>query len=726
MKISQRVALFSCAALLLAPFAGAMELTAPGKAPVQVVLPKEPLPAEKFAAKEVAEHLRLASGKKPAVVTEGGETPGAPLIRIGRAAKVARGWKAPGEGTIRISGSAVDLAGIDGNGPAPQLTTPSGTLNAVYGFLNRDLGVCHLWPGKLGTFVPRRERIVLTDGERAVKPKLNCAFFRNNPRGTAGWTNRENCRRFHDDIEVWLRRQGFVVYWRFYGGHAFPQWFKRFGKSHPEYFNLLPDGKRVSDPLYHGGSPSLISMCVSSKELIRQIIEEWRKSGKHYVNVNENDTAGKCMCPECLAADNNPDPTRAERARAAFAKGDKLWYDQLGSVTDRYAKFYLAVQREAEKIDPKCIMYGLIYANYSEPPTVKLNDRFYMRFCPPIMYPWTRKKVEDYKRIWQGWYDAGVKLAFRPNFTHDGHNFPLIYYPEFDECYRFAAARNLSYVDLDALTGMFGANGLTLYVIARRVSGDTRPLAELENDYFSAFGPAAGTMREFIGVMREATVSGATNGGFDKLEEALEGGNFTKFFIHAHKIFTPDVMKKGFALLEKAMKECAEDPDALARVDFVRTGLTDAAYVLETQAALASYPAPGSAQRYAAAYRQLLAFRAANEYKSYANFWIVTGRELAVWPMNMIEIQPDDLVLSGWRIFFDAKKEGDAKEIWKTGADDSWQPIGTDSPWEKQPAGIAWEKLHGKPYKGVGWYSVKFDAPAALLKEKTRLCFGAV
>jgi len=36
------------------------------------------------------------------------------------------------------------------------------------------------------------------------------------------------------------------------------------------------------------------------------------------------------------------------------------------------------------------------------------------------------------------------------------------------------------------------------------------------------------------------------------------------------------------------MKECAGDPEALARVDFVRTGLTDAAYVLETQADLVS------------------------------------------------------------------------------------------------------------------------------------------
>jgi len=342
------------------------------------------------------------------------------------------------------------------------------------------------------------------------------------------------------------------------------------------------------------------------------------------------------------------------------------------------------------------------------------------------VYTWTTQKVNDYKRIWQGWYDAGVKLGFRPNFTHDGHNFPLIYYPEFDDCYRFASTRNLFYVDLDALTGMFGANGLTLYVIARRVNGDTRELAELENDYFAAFGAAEKSMRKFVEVMRIATAGGSKKGNFDKIQESLEGGNFSSFFVDAHKIFTPQVMKEGLAILDKAAKECAGDPAALARVDFVRTAVTDAQMVLETQAAIAAYPAPGSAEKFIASCKKLLAFRAANEHKGYANIAVAAGRENAKWPMHMLNTNDSDVVLSNWQIFFDDKKTGDGQEIWKRGADVSWPAIGTDSHWEKQPAGIAWEKAHGKPYKGVAWYSVKFDAANQLLKDKTRLYFGAV
>ena len=703
---------------------GAVELVSPGKSAAQVIIPADPLPVETFAAKEIVDHIFLATGVKLAV-TDGKTAPGVPVIRLGRAAQLERNWKNPGEGSIRISGNAVDIAGIDGKGSARHLNTPSGTLNGVYDFLNRELGVCHLWPGDSGTFVPSRKHLTAADTAREVKPKLNCAFWRNT-RKSDGWNNKENSRKFHDNIELWLRRQGFIVYWRFYGGHAFTKYFDLYGKTHPEYFNLLPDGRRVSDPLYYGGRSSLISMCLSSKTLISRIIDDWQKSGRNYVNINENDTAGKCMCSSCLAADNNPDSSRVAKAKEAYAKGDKLWYTKLGSLSDRYAKFYLAVQREAEKIDPDVLMFGLIYANYSEPPKVKLNDRFYMRFCPPIMYPWTQKKINDYKRMWQGWYETGARLSFRPNFTHDGHNFPLIYYPEFDECYRFAADRRLAYVDLDSLTGMFGANGLTLYVIARRVAGDTRELAALENDYFSAFGEAAGTMKEFISIMRQATLQGAVSGGFDEKQDSVEGGNFSRFFVHAPRIYTPAVMQKSFALLDRAAKECAGDPEALKRVDFVRTALTDAQYVMDTQTALAAYPAPGSAAKYAAAFRRLMHFRAANEHKMYANLSICSGRELNIWPMSLINVSAGDTVLSNWKIFFDAKKSGDLQKVWETGDDGTWQDIDTDSHWEKQPAGIAWEKANGKPYKGVAWYSVRFDVKPELLKEKTRLYFGAV
>ena len=704
----------------------AADLVKPGQPSALVVIPADAIAVEEFAAQEVVDHIFMATGVKLTVVRGAAPAGKNHLIRLGRAAKVERNWSTAGAGTVKISADAVDIAGIDGTGTPENLSNPSGTLLALYNFLNNELGVAHLWPGKNGTFVPKRKEITLKETTRQITPKLKAAYWRNSVK-TEGWNNPKNCQKFHDDIQLWFRRQGFIVYQRLNYGHAFTDYFDKYSAKNPELFNLLPNGRRISDPLYYGGAAKLVSMCVSNPELVKLIVENWQRSGTHnFVNVNENDTAGKCVCANCMAMDNNPDPNRLARVKAAYAKGDKLWYNQLGSLTDRYAKFYLAVQKEADKIKPGCMMSALIYGNYFEPPSFKLNDRILMRFCPPVMYPWTTQKVNDYKRIWQGWYDAGVKLGFRPNFTHDGHNFPLIYYPEFDDCYRFAAERSLYYVDLDSLTGMFGANGLTLYVIARRVNGDTRKLAELENDYFAAFGPAEKTMRQFVEIMRIATAGGDKNGNFDKVQESLEGGNFSSFFVHAHKIFTPAVMNEGISLLDKAMKECANDPEALARVDFVRTALLDAQLVLETQKAFAAYPAPGSAEKFVASCKKLQAFRAANEHKGYANLAVSAGRENARWPMHMLNTNESDVVLSNWQIFFDEKKTGDAQEIWKTGADASWPAIGTDSHWEKQPAGIAWEKAHGKPYKGVAWYSVKFDADAQMLNKKTRLYFGAV
>ena len=81
--------------------------------------------------------------------------------------------------------------------------------------------------------------------------------------------------------------------------------------------------------------------------------------------------------------------------------------------------------------------------------------------------------------------------------------------------------------------------------------------------------------------------------------------------------------------------------------------------------------------------------------------------------------------LENWVIRFDPEEKGLA-ENWQA-ADADWQgaeSIGTDSHWEKQPAGQRWKEKHGSDFKGVGWYRVMFDAenPA----EPRDLVFGSV
>src|SRR5580658_9440429 len=119
-------------------------------------------------------------------------------------------------------------------------------------------------------------------------------------------------------------------------------------------------------------------MCVSEPGLVRQIIADWREKGApEFLNVCENDGWAGCACPRCLAWDE-PDPEspvpfdkRLEAAQRAFAgkqgRPDN-WMLQLGSLSDRFARFWEGVSVEAAKVRPDVKVVSYVYDNYRKPP----------------------------------------------------------------------------------------------------------------------------------------------------------------------------------------------------------------------------------------------------------------------------------------------------------------------------------------------------------------------
>jgi hypothetical protein len=328
-----------------------------------------------------------------------------------------------------------------------------------------------------------------------------------------------------------------------------------------------------------------------------------------------------------------------------------------------------------------------------------------------------------FKELWQGWDEAGVSLMLRPNFTLDGHGFPLPYYPEYLDCFAFAARHGLIATDFDSLTGMFAANGLTLCAIAASVNiHHGQPVAAVVDDFLQAFGSAAPVMREYYALLRNAMESNVTA---YETSRNLEGGNWANFFIHAHHIYTPEVMSQAKSLLAQARSAAADD-DSRARVDFVALGLEDSRLMLAAQAAFQEYQKPGKAMVYARALRELDHFRAAHAASGYADIGFLVAMENRHWPRHFLQLGDDDREVTGWRIMFDPAGRGDADGYAASGPGADWVAIGTDSHWEAQPAGLAWEQEHGKPYKGVAWYGAEIMPTAAELAAPMQLCFGAV
>lgn len=684
----------------------------------EILIPKEALAVERFAAEELASHLKAAGIGNVRIVNEAGGT--GECIRLGRASSLNISNLPANSARVKVAGSSVEIAGRDGAGEPLDMRVECGTLFGVYEFLERQLGVRWLWPGETGTFVPKRGRLDLSDADYVTGTPLAFAVWRL-PGHVEGWSRRENAARFRQGERLWLRRHRFNTLEHCSYGHAFTSYMKKYHRDLPEIFNLLPDGTRRPDPLYFNGNPTLVSMCVSNPELVRLIVREWAKKPNNLVNVNENDTAGKCTCPSCLALDGNADTQRAARAKERFLRKDAQWWRELGCLSDRYAAFYLAVQKEAEKVNPSCRLIGDIYANYYEPPRKsKLNRRIIMRFCPPIMYPWTPAKVANFKRLWKGWADSGASLMLRPNFTLDGHNMPLLYHREYADCYDFARERGMLYSDLDSLTGMFASNGLTLYVIAAKNGGGrNKSLEELENDYLSAFGKAESMMREFVSLMAKASAMPVADNG-----NSIEGGNYADFFLEADRVFTPEIMKQGMALLAKAERAVADSPEELARVRFVKTGLADADIVLQTQRGYRKYRKNGDHRDFADGLRRLKAFREQNETLGYADLGVCAYLEGRHWPVHIAKLGDNSREIRNWRFRFDPEDVG-TRNQWYSRLEGEWRPMTTDCHWEKTDLYKEYLASGGKP-RVIGWYRCNFTVGVVNPTQKASLSFGAI
>ena len=344
-------------------------------------------------------------------------------------------------------------------------------------------------------------------------------------------------------------------------------------------------------------------------------MRNWARDTSRILNLNENDTPGECCCNACLAADHSP-RSAEERRRAAkklFDEQSPRWPYALGSLSDRYCLFFLAAQKEADKINPDHQIIGLIYANYSEPPTkeIKLNERIILRFCPPVMYPLTREKIDEYKRIWGGWARTGARLMFRPNFTLSGHYFPVQYHAEFYEMFTYAVRHNMYADDMDSLTGQYMVQGLVNYVIASLNHHPDKPLEEIKEEFYSFFGAAKEPIRQYFDYVTDLTMKKGFRDSVLEQAGLAEGGvGLARYLIRVgDSVFTPEVMAKCFGMLDAAAKTPGLDETAARRILMLRYGMKQLELAMAAEAEYRKAAQSGSLNGFYAAYAKLQEFR---------------------------------------------------------------------------------------------------------------------
>lgn len=676
-------------ALLLLPgmlSAAGFKLIGKGELKISgVVLRKNATSSETRAAEELVYHLAKASGKKVQILTEDKVKAGKPYIFLGRCrSNVQKGldtWKmGRNSGVILVGSDQMRIAGNDGERHYLANNNSTGTLFAVYEFLEKYMGVRWLWPGEIGEYIPKIKELTVPAGRIEVKTAVKSSLWRNVKSSHSGWRNRENLRRFNLEQNQWLKRHRFSCDTSYQLGHAFPKYYRTYKDTHPEFFNMLPDGTRRPNPYgWEKGDPRLVAMCVTSPSLIRHIVDDWKKKNpKRRINLNENDTRGSCVCSSCLAADNASESpgARLAKVKKLFDQKKGSWVNELGSLSDRYCQFYLNVQKEADKIDPKHEIMGLVYSNYSQAPSsrIKLNERIILRFCPPYMYPWTSKKIASYKEIFGGWAKTGAKIMFRPNFTWDGSYFPVLYQDVFYDLYTFSAPHIVA-VDMDSLTGHYAVQGLVNYVIASLNHDRKNSLEGMKKEFCSAFGKAAPQVRAYLDLMTKASMS---PGDLGKSSWLPEGSSlYLTLFTVADQIFTPQIIAQGHQLLEKAAKVPGLDPAAARRVKFLHDGLKNVELTIAAHKEFRKLKKVkgSSVVPMAKAVQKLDEFRASVEHTNAFNMGNIRMLEDRIWPSRagLLTAGRSPRTLNGWKACFDPKDVGMKEKWYVPGA----EPAGT-------------------------------------------------
>jgi len=239
---------------LLLPLTAGVIIAENGTSRTEIVTGKNPPASVQFAARELADFLGRA-GKCSIPVRE---TSSAPVrIYLGNTPETKNAGIRPGKNDHIISvrkDGCIFLAGVDD----PQRNDASirylffnvnekGTLETVYCFLEKYVGVRWVEPGKQGEYVPARDRLEIPFAEENQRPAFHerrCHYYQ-----TATYRNKVPDLPEYgtaDDIVLWGMRLGYTsTNAPVYGCHSFAYLnFSKLLPDHPELFALQSDGQR--------------------------------------------------------------------------------------------------------------------------------------------------------------------------------------------------------------------------------------------------------------------------------------------------------------------------------------------------------------------------------------------------------------------------------------------------------------------------------------------------
>ncbi len=691
-----------------------------------IVLPEQADPIRVLAASELQKHLQLVSGRE------------LPLLNSPTPGKYAFIIAAPKDETLdkeearwETSETQTYLYGDDFL-LKPELKSiqdicskyaRTGTLFAVYDFLEKQLGILWLEPGDRGIVYTAAETIKLRIGKNTWRPgrllqrqiRSGYLSWYSNPRVQSMISNtpeffrptREQYEESVKDTQLWLKRQKMGVSFPFGYGHAFTQWWKQYGKEHPEYFALQENGVRgPADKRDH-----FVKLCVSNPKVHEQIISNWQnaKNPSLIINTCENDSHGYCHCPECCKLD-----VRLEGE--AFAE----------HLTDRYVWFSNAVKAKAEKINPQAGVVMYAYSVYRYPPRrEKVDPAIIIGFVPSML------ELDTVEEMYRGWRQAGAeKLLLRPNDQHLNAGIPMGFEKQLFEHFQLGIKNGIVGSDYDSLHNFWPANGIADYILARAHTAPEQSFEHWEDEYCSAFGAAANEVKNYFRYWREQIWEKKILPDRKNIRERGRYGNFRRGLMWSiDKYYQSADFDRTDAILESATSRDLSKAEK-ERLGNLRLANRHArlAYLAFGAKAEQKFTVGKTLLEFRSKYRDQLSFNWAALFNLEKQFGDITGVIAASDFSEYLDVRALPLQ---WQFKIDPQNLG-MTEKWETTKPASyqadWSPIRVNLSWEQQVLESMPQELRTqlKNYDGIGYYALNLSVPKDWKNQELFLYFGAV
>ena len=548
--------LLTVSAAVIALSLSGQTLVKDGKGFAQIILPEKSHRVEAFAAEELRAHIQKITNVSLPVAEKSKADKKLPVkIFIGTsfAEKFSEDLKAlkGNDGfAVRSKGNHIYIFG----------STPKGTLNGVYSFLEENTDIIWARPQDYGTIFTQTQTLLLTKSNYRKIPVSNLR----------GW--QITSHPYNKETELWNIRMACNKNPTQYGrkdsynrsldggmemmplfGHNLKRFMtKNDFKLHPEYFALCGGIRRPA-----GEAQLCFSNMKGADHFAENAVKLIRKLQKRYktdmISINIEDNHANCECENCQKDIVLPDGKIVNKKAKNFLS----------------TRYYIYLNRVAERVKkefPALRIQTLAYFFTVEPPAVKIADNVDIAFCPAVKDD-KQNILHKKNAIWKQRIDEFAKrsgnVVWR-EYYGCASSFPRPLAEKAAEDMRYLASIGVKKIYAEGPPDLFmkenpakkqrmfdgkaswDVSALDFWVLTKLYWDPYQDVEKLRNEYLSrTYQAAKEEMKEYYSLIRKAWYS-------DDLPSTLSDNTFRNAVYY---ISNKNIEEKCHLLLKKALQK---------------------------------------------------------------------------------------------------------------------------------------------------------------------------